>query len=83
MPAQIASLEETDAVRARTSKKDPETRAAEIRKFASEALLEWIAESGTKVTREPRGSLVATEVMLYAEGGSFPCSLISRILGKC
>lgn len=69
MPAQIASLEETDAVRARTSKKDPEARADEIRKFASEALLNWITENGAKVAREPRGSLIVTEIMLYAEGG--------------
>ncbi|EKM77539.1 hypothetical protein AGABI1DRAFT_77037 [Agaricus bisporus var. burnettii JB137-S8] len=68
MPAQIASLEETDAVRARTSKKDPEARADEIRKFASEALLNWITENGAKVAREPRGSLIVTEIMLYAEG---------------
>ncbi|KXN85890.1 Pumilio homology domain family member 6 [Leucoagaricus sp. SymC.cos] len=68
MPAQIASLEETDSIRSRTSKKDPEARVAEVRKFASEALLQWIADSGVKVTREPRGSLIATEVMLYAEG---------------
>jgi pumilio family protein 6 len=69
MPAQIASLEETDAIRARTSKKDPEARSAEIRKFASEALLNWITENGTKVAKEPRGSLIVTEIMLYAEGG--------------
>ncbi|KAF5346526.1 hypothetical protein D9756_010027 [Leucocoprinus leucothites] len=68
MPAQIASLEETDALRAKTSKKDPEARMIEVRKSASEALIQWIAESGVKVVREPRGSLVATEVMLYADG---------------
>lgn len=71
MPAQIVSLEETDAIRARTSKKDSEARTAEIRKFASEPLLQWIAGNGSKVVREPKGSLVATEVMLYAEGGRF------------
>lgn len=71
MPAQIASLEETDAVRARTSQKDPEARATEVRKFASEPLLQWIAESGAKVSKEPRGSLIVTEIMLYAEGGSW------------
>lgn len=71
MPAQIASLEETDAVRARTSKKDPEARIAEIRKSASEPLLKWITESGAKVAKEPRGSLILTEVMLYAEGGVY------------
>lgn len=69
MPAQIASLEETDVIRAHTSKKDPEARSMEIRKFASEALLKWISEKGAKVVKEPRGSLIVTEVMLYAEGG--------------
>ncbi|KAL9709456.1 Pumilio y domain member 6 [Leucoagaricus gongylophorus] len=68
MPIQIASLEETDAVRQRTSKKDSETRIAEIRRFASDDLLRWIAQHGAQVSRDPRGSLIATEVMLYAEG---------------
>jgi len=68
MPAQIVSLEETDSTRARTSKKDSEARATEVRKFASEPLLQWIAGNGSKVVREPKGTLVATEVMLYAEG---------------
>ena len=71
MPIQIASLEETDAVRQRTSKKDSETRIAEIRRFASDDLLRWIAQHGAQVSRDPRGSLIATEVMLYAEGGLF------------
>ncbi|KAF5346528.1 hypothetical protein D9756_010025 [Leucocoprinus leucothites] len=69
MPDQIASFEETDTLRAKTSKKDPEARIVEVRKSASGALIQWIAESGVKVVREPRGSLVATEVMLYADGG--------------
>lgn len=71
MPSQIASLEETDPIRAKTSKKDAESRVEEVRKFASEALIEWIAKSGEAVLREPRGSLVVTEIMLYADGGMF------------
>ncbi|KAH9837998.1 ARM repeat-containing protein [Rhodofomes roseus] len=73
-PAQIATLAETDAVRARTSKKDEALRAAEIRKAASDGLLSWLAESGADVAREPGGSLVVCEVMLYAEGDNLPAS---------
>jgi len=69
MPVQIAFLEEIDAVRQRTSKKDSEARIAEVCRFSSEALLEWIAQSGTQLLSDPRGSLIATEVMLYADGG--------------
>lgn len=68
-PAQIASLSETDEIRARTSKKTPEVREGEVRKFASEALLEWVEEKGATIAREPGGSLVVTEIMLFAEGG--------------
>ncbi|KAH9923851.1 ARM repeat-containing protein [Fomitopsis serialis] len=73
-PAQIATLAETDAVRARTSKKDGALRAAEIRKAASDGLLSWLAESGADVAREPGGSLVVCEVMLHAEGDKSPAS---------
>lgn len=66
---QIATLAETDQTRARTSKKDDILRAAEIRKAASDGLLSWLAESGATVAREPGGSLVVCEVMLYADGG--------------
>ncbi|PCH37111.1 ARM repeat-containing protein [Wolfiporia cocos MD-104 SS10] len=67
-PSQIAVLAETDAVRAKTSKKDDDTRAAEIRKAASDGLLAWVAESGADIARDPGGSLVVLDVMLYAEG---------------
>lgn len=66
---QVANLAETDRTRARTSKKDDTIRAAEIRKAASDGLLSWLAESGATVAREPGGSLVVCEVMLYADGG--------------
>jgi len=69
MPVQIVLLEETDAVRQRTSKKDSEARIAEICRFSSEALLEWIVQSGVQLLSDPRGSLITTEVMLYADGG--------------
>lgn len=70
-PAQIASLAETDETRARTSKKTPEARESEVRKFASEALITWVEENAATIVREPGGSLVVTEIMLFADGGSF------------
>ena len=68
-PAQIASLAETDEIRSRTSKKSPSSREDEVRKAASEDLIRWVEESGEVLVREPSGSLVVSEVMLYAEGG--------------
>ncbi|KAI0674047.1 ARM repeat-containing protein [Trametes maxima] len=73
-PAQIATLAETDSIRAKTSKKDDELRASEIRKAASEGLLQWIAESGAEVARDTGGSLVVCEVMLEAEGDNSAAS---------
>ncbi|KAF8996016.1 puf family RNA-binding protein [Cyathus striatus] len=67
-PAQIASLAETDSIREKTSKKDPEARQEEILKSASSALLEWIAKDGASLVREPAGALIVTDVMLYADG---------------
>ncbi|CDO74224.1 hypothetical protein BN946_scf184721.g3 [Trametes cinnabarina] len=67
-PAQITTLAETDAIRAKTSKKDAALRTEEIRKAASDALLQWIAESGAEVSRDTGGSLVVIEVMLEADG---------------
>ncbi|KAI1798466.1 ARM repeat-containing protein [Ganoderma leucocontextum] len=67
-PAQIATLAETDSIRANTSKKDDIVRTSEIRKAASEGLLSWIAQSGADVSRDPGGSLVVLEVMLEADG---------------
>ncbi|KAI0763930.1 ARM repeat-containing protein [Trametes elegans] len=67
-PAQIATLAETDPIRAKTSKKDDELRATEIRKAASDGLLQWVAEDGPEVARDTGGSLVVTEIMLEAEG---------------
>ncbi|KAJ7621062.1 armadillo-type protein [Roridomyces roridus] len=67
-PAQIASLAETDEIRARTSKKEPEVREAEIRAGASEALVKWVKDKGALLLRETGASLVVTEIMLFAEG---------------
>jgi pumilio family protein 6 len=69
-PAQIASLAETDEVRARTSKKTQEVREAEIRAGASEALVKWVKDKGGLLLRETGASLVVTEIMLFAEGGA-------------
>ena len=69
-PAQITTLAETDATRAKTSKKDDVLRASEIRKAASEGLLSWVVQSGAEVSRDPGGSLVVLEVMLEADGGT-------------
>jgi pumilio family protein 6 len=68
-PAQIASLAETDSIKTGTSKKDNDTRAEEIRKSASEGLLTFVVEKGTTLCRMPGGSLVVTEIMLYAHSG--------------
>ncbi|KAJ6535952.1 armadillo-type protein [Mycena vulgaris] len=67
-PAQIASLAETDEVRARTSKKTQEVREAEIRAGASEALIKWVKDKGGLLLRETGASLVVAEIMLFAEG---------------
>ncbi|KAJ3551893.1 hypothetical protein NM688_g4447 [Phlebia brevispora] len=74
-PAQISLLAETDAVRAKTSKKDDQLRTEEIRKAASEPLLSWVAEKGAEIARDPGGSLVVGEIMLYAEGGTYHWSI--------
>ncbi|KAJ6475719.1 armadillo-type protein [Mycena vitilis] len=67
-PAQIASLVETDEIRARTSKKTQEVREAEVRASASEALIKWVKDKGGLLLRETGASLVVTEIMLFAEG---------------
>lgn len=69
-PAIIATLAETDPIRAKTSKKDADVRAAEVRAAASADLLAWVAKDGKIVSRDTAGSLVVMEVMLEADGGS-------------
>ena len=70
---QIATLAETDLIRALTSKKDDAVRAAEIKRAASEDLLAWVEKNGADVSRDPGGSLEVLEVMLGAEGGTCFC----------
>jgi len=67
-PAQISTLAETDATRARTSKKDDSVRAAEIRKAASESLLGFVVNHGKEAAMDTGGSLLVLEIMLQAEG---------------
>ncbi|KAJ7198843.1 armadillo-type protein [Mycena pura] len=67
-PAQIATLAETDELRAQTSKKAPEVREAEIRAGASEALIDWVKDHGARLLRETGASLVITEILLFADG---------------
>ncbi|KAF7377819.1 PUM-HD domain-containing protein [Mycena sanguinolenta] len=67
-PAQIASLAETDEIRARTSKKTQEVREAEVRAGASEALIKWVKDKGAGLLRETGASLVLTDIMLFADG---------------
>jgi len=69
-PAQVATLAETDVTKAQTSKKDDSVRAAEIRKAASEPLLEFVAKYGKEVVMDTGGSLLANEIMLQADGGT-------------
>ncbi|TFY55210.1 hypothetical protein EVG20_g9404, partial [Dentipellis fragilis] len=67
-PAILNSLAETDTLREKTSKKDPEARAQEVRAAVSPDLVSWIAREGAAVSRDTGGSLVVTEVMLEADG---------------
>ncbi|KAF7419498.1 pumilio domain member 6 [Pleurotus ostreatus] len=67
-PSQIALLAETDEIRALTSKKEADVREAEIREAASESLISWVTTDAADIAREPGGSLVLAEIMLYAVG---------------
>jgi len=58
-------------VKAQTSKKDDSVRAAEIRKAASESLLEFVAKHGKEAAMDTGGSLLVIEIMLQADGGAY------------
>lgn len=68
-PALVASLASTDAARARTSKKDVQTRRDEIRAAASAGLLEWAAAYAGDAVADPGKALLLLEVLLEADGG--------------
>lgn len=57
-------------MKAQTSKKDDSVRAAEIRKAASESLLEFVAKHGKEVATDTGGSLLVNEIMLQTDGGA-------------
>ncbi|KAG8938972.1 pumilio domain member 6 [Tulasnella sp. 424] len=67
-PALTRTIAETDAIVAQTSKKDAEVRKKEILAGASEGLLKFVTSEAEKLVRDPAGSLVATDVVLHAEG---------------
>ncbi|KAF8590688.1 ARM repeat-containing protein [Ramaria rubella] len=67
-PAIVAALAATDELRAKTSKKDDVVRRDEVRRAASPALLSLVEERGVEMSRDPKGSLVVAEIMLFAEG---------------
>lgn len=58
-------------MKAQTSKKDDSVRAAEIRKAASESLLEFVARHGKDAAMDTGGSLLVIEIMLQADGGTY------------
>lgn len=58
-------------MRAQTSKKDDSMRATEIRKAASESLLEFVAKHGREAAMDTGGSLLVLEIMLQADGGMY------------
>jgi len=72
-PATIASIQITDEIRekAGTSKKDETLRQEEIKKVISEDMLRAVQENAKEMILDPGGSLLVTEVLLYAEGGGF------------
>jgi pumilio family protein 6 len=72
-PSLVLTISQTDALRfsGKTSKKDTKAREEEVRRAISPDLVRWVKEKGAEVIREPGGSLVVTEVMLFAEAGGF------------
>ena len=70
-PALSSLLAETDPVREKTSKKDPDVRRKEILVAASSALIALCeGESVEELMRDPGGSLLVTEILLVAVGGA-------------
>lgn len=69
-PAIVATLAETDATIAKTSKKDADVKRRELRVGASPGLLEFVEQYAGGLVRDPAGSLFVGEVMLYADGGT-------------
>jgi len=76
----IARISETDNLRALTSKKSSDVRAAEICSAASSELLSWVVRDGAEVSRETGGSLVITEILLEAHGGKSRLSTSNNLV---
>lgn len=68
-PALIVSLASTDQVREKTSKKAEGVRRDEVRRAVSDGYLTAVVRDVETMIRDPGGSLVFGEVMLFAEGG--------------
>ena len=82
-PATTALLVETDAARARTSKKDADVRLREIRTAAAEGptgLLKLAEGRMDGMARDPGASLLLAEILLYSEGGK--CTVDHRVTVK-
>lgn len=87
-PALVANLAQTDEIKTKTSKKDEEVRRKEIREAASPDLVASIERMGKgdgeggveEMVRDPGGSLLVAEIMLYADGGT--CSFLVRLNRK-
>lgn len=80
-PATNVLLAETDAARARTSKKDADVREREIRAAASEGrggLLHLAEEKMDDMIRDPGASLLLAEILLYSEGGMLKTSILDH-----
>ena len=73
-------MAETDAIRDRTSKKPVALREEEVRKAASPDLVSWVAEEGAHVVRDTGGCLVVTEIMLYADEGTYTYTTIVHLI---
>ncbi|KAG8834409.1 pumilio domain member 6 [Serendipita sp. 399] len=67
-PAMATTLASTDSIRASTSKKDDDLRREEVRKAFSGDILNQVQLHAAKMIVDPGGSLLVTEVLLYADG---------------
>lgn len=68
-PALILSVASTDPIREKTSKKAEDVRRDEVRRAVSDGYLAAVVRDVEAMIRDPGGSLVFGEVMLFAEGG--------------
>lgn len=69
-PASIKLLEEMDALKKTTSKKDDDVRRAELRGHLSPVMVKGIAEHGETLVESSFGCTFITEVLLGADGMS-------------